>query len=173
MTYRSREAYDLILDRRSVRKFSGDAPTREEIDALLDAAFQAPSSKSQFPCHYIVIDDSAVKDQILSFHTSAQPIKNGNPVVICVAADTTLGWNTWRDDAAAATMNLLHAANAIGLDGCWCGVYPRDVRVDGMIKTLGLPAGILPYSLAVIGHGLSHRPRPERRREERVHRNRW
>lgn len=173
MRSRSTEAYELLLNRRSVRKFDDIPPTQEEVDALLEAAFQAPSSKSQFPCHYIVIDDDAVKDQILSFHNTAQMMKNGKPTVICVAADTARGWNTWRDDAAAATMNLLHAANALGLDGCWCGVYPRDIRVDGMIKVLGLPAGILPYSLVIAGHGLSQRPRPERRDEARIHRNHW
>ncbi len=48
---------DLIKNRRSMRKFTEQELTQEEVVALLKAALMAPSSKRSNPWQFIVVDD--------------------------------------------------------------------------------------------------------------------
>ncbi len=167
------QALDALLDRRSIRKYTAEPVNPEQIDALLAAGFYAPSSRNLHPCHFIVVQSEQMKKKFTSFHTSAGFIMDNGTVLIVVCADMTAAWDTWRDDAAAATTNIANAAHMLGLGGCWCGIYPRDQRVYGAIEALRLPKHILPYSFVVAGHPAVQKARPERVMPERAHREFW
>ena len=79
----------------------------------------------------------------------------------------------WVVDCAAATQNMLLAAHALGLGACWCGVYPREERMEGLRKLLGLPKNVNAHSLVVIGHPAEQLAADSRYRAERVRRNHW
>lgn len=55
---------DLIKNRRSMRKFTDQELTQEEVVALLKAALMAPSSKRSNCWQFIVVDD---KDMLENF----------------------------------------------------------------------------------------------------------
>ena len=54
-------------------------------------------------------------------------------------------------DCSAATENLLLAAHALSLGGCWLGVHPRADRVDGIRRLFGLPEKIVPVAAVAVG----------------------
>lgn len=164
---------DLLLRRRSIRTFTDEPIGEKELSLLLMAGCSAPSAKALYPCHFVVVSDQETKTAIMSFHSTAQFLTKA-PLGIVVCGDVTRNWACWRDDCAAATLNMIYAGELLGLSSCWCAVYPRDIRVDGMKKTLSLPAHIIPYSLVVFGHGAVEKERRERFDETCVHRGgRW
>ena len=59
-------AIDLILKRRSIRKYSSE-PVDEEVKAsILEAGRQAPSAVNFQPWHFIVVDDPVLKERLAS-----------------------------------------------------------------------------------------------------------
>ncbi len=168
------EGFETIVTRRSIRKYTAEPVSEELIKKLLDAAMSAPSAGNQQPWHFVVVTDRAVLDEIPKVHVHAQMVK-GAPLAIAVCADTAAEKHKgfWIQDCAAATQNILLAAHALGLGAVWLGVHPRDERVAGVSKLLGLPANVVPLSLISIGYPAEEKPRADRYDEARVHRNRW
>ena len=76
----------------------------------------------------------------------------------------------WVFDCAAATENILIAANALGLGVVWVGIYPVEERIRGMRSLPGIPDHVVPLSMVSIGHPGEKKDPPSRFREERVHR---
>ncbi len=166
-------ALDALLDRRSIRKYTAEAVSQEAINSLLAAGFYAPSSRNLRPCHFIVVTSDEMKEKFGRFHPSAVNMIGNGAIAVIVCGDITIAWDTWRDDAAAATTNIVNAAQMVGLGSCWCGLYPRDQRVYGAIEALGLPKNILPYSMILVGHAAEEKARPQRIMSDRIHLERW
>jgi nitroreductase len=168
------DAIEAIRTRRSVRKYE-DRPVPEKIlRELLAAAMSGPSARNAQPWHFVVLDDPGLLGQIPQFAPNAEMISRA-PVAILVCADLSLELSEgyWPVDCAAATENLLLAAHASGLGAVWCGIYPRQARMDGFRRLLLLPEIIVPHSLVVLGYP-DERPGPEDRfRPERIHHNGW
>jgi nitroreductase len=97
------------------------------------------------------------------------------PLAILVCGDVSLEKSPgyWVVDSSAATQNLLLAAHALGLRAVWCGVYPRELRMEGLKRLVGLPEGIVAHSLVLLGYPAEQPPRQDRYRPDRVHRNVW
>ena len=166
-------ALDLIMTRRSVRKYTDQPVSDEQLELLLSAACNAPSSKSTHPTHFIVIKDKDKKLELSVMHGGSKALEQA-PLAIIVCGDTSLSWACWRDDCAAATMNIIFAAEALGLSSCWCGIYPRDKRVDGFSKYLEIPGHIMPYSMIILGYADAPKNRRDGVVEKRIHRDeRW
>ena len=62
------EAIEAILTRRSVRRFTPQPVSEEEITLLLRAAMQAPSAGNAQPWHFVVVTERSALDAIPTFH---------------------------------------------------------------------------------------------------------
>ncbi|MGD9580745.1 MAG: nitroreductase family protein [Vampirovibrionia bacterium] len=58
------ELFDALLNRRTIRKFKPDMPSKEEIEQILDAARMAPSAHNKQMWQFIVITNQHYKDQL-------------------------------------------------------------------------------------------------------------
>lgn len=70
-------------------------------------------------------------------------------------------------------MNMLLAADSMGLGALWCGVYPREERVSYLRKEFCIPDNILPVGLVLVGVADEEKEIPERYEEEKVHCEIW
>lgn len=168
------DTLDAIHTRRSIRKYL-DQPVGEElIEKVLAAAMQAPSARNQQPWRFVVIDDRATLAAIPGFMPNASMAAKA-PLAILVCGDLALEKSEgyWVVDCSAAVENMLLAAHALGLGACWCGVYPRESRMQGLGKLIGLPEKVVAHSLVVIGHTAEKIAAENRYQPERVCRNRW
>ncbi|WP_027709406.1 nitroreductase family protein [Zooshikella ganghwensis] len=64
MLLRSRQFYQLIKQRRTVRDFSDRAVAREIIDNAILSAGSAPSGANKQPWHFVVVSNETVKKEI-------------------------------------------------------------------------------------------------------------
>ena len=79
----------------------------------------------------------------------------------------------WMQDCAAATENLLLAAQAIGLGAVWTGVYPYADRVALVSRLLRLPPDVVPLNVIPIGYpGEKTEPKKKFDRKN-IHHNGW
>jgi nitroreductase len=163
-----------LLTRRSVRHFTAEAVSPEDLETLLRAAMHAPSANNQQPWQFIIITDNGLKSKLVEIHAYAKSLLEA-PIGILVCGDLRLekSKDYWVQDCAAATQNLLLAAHALGLGGVWQGIYPRPARVQAVSELLRLPAEVIPFSLLSIGHPAEPLPKVERFLPERIHTNEW
>ncbi len=168
------DTLEAIRTRRSVRRYQDKPVSEELVEKLLAAGMSAPSARDARPWRFVVIDDREMLMEIGRITPNAQMVQAA-PLAILVCGDLGLEKSAgyWVIDCAAAVENMLLAAHALGLGAVWTGVYPRQPRIDGLRRLIGLPEGIVPHSMIVVGYP-AERPSPQERYEpERVRRNRW
>jgi len=168
------EALEAIYGRRSIRRYSSQAIEERIIETLLRAAMQAPSARNTQPWHFIVVTERKTLDAIPEIHPYAAMLREA-PAAVLVCGDTgleqSIGYLSL--NCAAATQNLLLAAHALGLGAVWLGIYPREQRVEGMRKLLGIPAHVIPMALISLGYPQEDKKPVDRYLPQRVQRERW
>lgn len=168
------EALEAIMTRRSIRKFTSQKINDEMIDKMLRAGMQAPSANNGQPWHFVVFKERAQLDEIPKVHPYAQMAKEATlAILVCADLNNAKSPDYWMVDCSAATENILLAAHALGLGAVWCGVYPRQQRMEGMTALAGLPEKVMPFGLIVLGYPNEQPGRADRYLPERVHLNHW
>ena len=168
------DALETIMTRRSVRSFTREDVDPDAVETLLKAAMAAPSAGNEQPWHFVVIRNRETLDSITQVHSYASMLKEAS-LCICVLGEKALEKHEGMmpQDLSAATQNILLAARAIGLGSCWCGVHPRPEREEGMAELLGLPPGIVCFSIIAVGHPAVEQGQADRFQPARVHEERW
>jgi len=167
------DAMEIILTRRSIRKYTEQPVSDEVLKELLEAAMCAPSAGNRQPWCFVVINDRKILDDIPNYHPYAQMLKEA-PAAILVCCDSDLQMGDYGvQDCSAATQNILLAAHAKGLGAVWLGVYPTEVRVTDIKRLLNLPENIIPISLISVGYPAEQKSPPDHYRADRVHYNHW
>lgn len=168
------DAEDVILTRRSIRKYTKKSIPDELIKELLDAGVSAPSAGNQQPWQFIVIDDRKVLDETSQVLPNGKLLKDADKaILICGDLSQEKHEGYWMLDCSAATQNMLLAAHAKGLGACWLGVYPREERVENLKKLFKTPEHIIPFSVISLGYPDEKSSKVDRYDDSRVHKNTW
>lgn len=148
------ETLQAILTRRSIRTFTEQAVSEEQLNTLLAAAMNAPSAGDGQPWHFVVTTDRARLDAL------ADTVDAGNPmfrqaqaaILVCLdeAREKFKGFGV--QDCSCAAHNLQLAAHALGLGTVWIAVIGIPPRVAGCRSVLGVPENIVPFALFPIGY---------------------
>lgn len=165
---------ETIMTRRSVRQFTDQEVTSEQVEQLLQAAVMAPSAMNAQPWHFIVCRDKALFRQFQQIHPYSKMLDQA-PLLILVCGDTEkqAGPFFYLEDCAAATENLLLAAHAMGLGGCWLGIPPQSQRGQQAAELFGLPSHVKPFCGIALGVPAAQPKQPERKLDGLVHENIW
>ena len=165
---------DAILARRSIRKYTSEPVADEDIKKLMEAAMAAPTGGNRKPWHFIIIKDRETLDRLAGGHPYGKMLTEA-PLCVAVCGDpslTPLPRNFIPQDCSAATMNILHAAVALGLGAVWIGLA-LDEHYDLTRDLLGIPGDIVPTNLIAIGHPAEHKEPRTQYDETRVHHEKW
>jgi nitroreductase len=165
---------DAIFRRRSVRKYTSQDVTEEEVARLLRAAMAAPSAGNEQPWQFVVVRQRDTLRAITEFHEYAAMLLEA-PVAIVVCGDLRLEKHKgfWVQDCSAAVQNILVEATDMGLGSVWLGVHPRERRVAGLRKLLGLPEEVIPLAVVALGHAGEEKAPADRYEARRVHHEKW
>ncbi len=166
------DALDVLFTRRSIRKYTDEAVSDEDLHTMLDAAMNAPSANNNQPWHFIVVKDRDKLNGIMEAHPYTSMLRQA-PMAIVVVADTESSSSYFQQDCAAAIENLLLAAKALGLGTVWCGVYPNEDRVKAFIDLFEIPDPCVPLAVIAVGHPAEDKGRADRYKESRVHHDTW
>ncbi len=167
-----------ILARKSVRSFTEQPVSREQLDTLVRAAMAAPTGRDMRPWKFIAIHDKAAMQQLADKLPYAKMLAEA-PAAIAVCGDLSVTdkenrpSTNWTFDCSAATENLLLMAEAMGLGAVWTGVHPYDDRVKCVSEALGLPPHIIPLNLIPIGYPKGNPQPKDKYDKNNIHYNRW
>ncbi len=168
------DVFEAIETRRSVRAFTNEEVSEEEVQKLIDAARRAPSAGNIQPWEFVIVRDATIKHK-LSMAALDQTFIEEAPVVIVVCANearSSWGYGSrgaslyCLQDTAAAIQNMLLAACALGLGTCWVGAFHEDE----VAKVVNAPMSVRPIAIIPIGHP-AEKPRARQKRtlKEIVH----
>lgn len=113
------DVINLLAKRRTIRKYQEKPVPEEEIVALVEAAFYAPTYLNRRPFHILVVQDHD-KQASLGDILGVRPYIQEASAVIVLLGDPELS-NSWPVDLAAAAENVLIAATGLGLGAAWVG----------------------------------------------------
>ena len=157
-------AINNIMTRTSIRQYTDEPVSKENIETMLRAGMAAPTAVNRQPWHFVVINSKEKLAELAGDGPRGGMLKKAAlAIVVCGNMDKALqgqGQGFWVQDCSAATENILLAANALGLGAVWTGLYPDENRVASVAKVLKLPQTFIPLCTIVIGHP-AEQPQPK------------
>ena len=170
------DALEVIHNRKSVRHFTGDAVSRKELEALLAAGMAAPSAVNQQPWAFVAITEHDILERLSRGLPYAKMLQvAGAAIVVCgLLEKANDGIKEYVIiDCAAATENILLAAEALGLGAVWTAAYPRKEREQWVREVLSLPGDVVPVCVIPIGRPTGEDKPKDKYKPERIHWQRW
>lgn len=153
---------DMLLKRRSCRKFEDKAVEAEKTEKLLAAAQLAPSGKSTRPWEFVVIENKETLQELGNCRNPKQPFLPETPLAIVVLANTQKT-DTWIEDASIASVVIQLEAEKLGLGSCWVQIRLREsnqgISSEGYVRNLlGIPEHMAVLSIIAVGYPQETRP---------------
>ena len=165
------EVKEALLCRRSVRKYTDEAVSEEDISELMHAAMSGPSAVNAKPWEFFAVTNA---DALAALRKSSRFTNMNAPlaIVVCSVPSRLLPGSLadfWVQDCSAATENILLRAVDLGLGAVWCGIHPQKAAVKRVQAALGLKDRQIPLNIIFVGHP-AETPEPrDQYDEKRVH----
>lgn len=180
---------DIIKTRRSTRQFKDELPSRDNIEAIVEAGQLAPSGCNVQQNHFLVIQDKEVLAKLrvmvcqafaemeiddtasVSIKHSVEASKRGDyvydyntPLLIVVANDPSNPNHI--ADTACAIENMMLVANALDLGSCWINQLRwqnENTALIEYLQSLGMTADERVFGAVAIGYADTADGLPDRK----------
>lgn len=160
------EYKDLLLKRRSVRKFADEDVTKDQLNQILQAGLLAPTSRNRKPCNFLVVSNKETLKELSEVKEHGSKfLADANKAIVVIA--NTLVADTWIEDSSIALSFMHLMAADIGVGSCWIQIHMRKssdgedaeklvrdiVKIDDYFRivgilALGIPDGdVKPHTL--------------------------
>ena len=170
---------ELIKNRRSMRKFTDEELSQEQVVTLLKAALMAPTSKRSNGWQFIAVDDKETLEKLSHCKEHASAFIADAALAIVVTADPLVS-DVWIEDASIASIMLQLQAEDLGLGSCWVQIRERYAATgmpsDEYVRSvLDIPLQLQVLSVIAIGHkGMERKPFDESHLQwEKIHINKF
>lgn len=168
------ELYEAMRTRRSIRKYTDEPISDDDLQLILEMAMLAPSAMNEQPWQFVVVRSEAGRASLAETspytHMAAKA-----PLVIVVCGDMKRdkAEGMWVQDCSAAIQNLMLAARGRNIGSVWCGVHPVAEREAHIRSALNLPPHIIPLGLICLGHAEGSFKEESRYNSTLVHLETW
>lgn len=135
---------EVLLKRRSIRKFAEQPVSEDALQQVLQAALLAPSSRGRNPWAFIVVEDKDTLQQLGKCRHPQQAFLPQTPVAVVVLGDRATS-DVWVEDCSIAMILMQLEAEKLGLGSCWVQIRKRMAQGEqessnDFVKTLlGIP----------------------------------
>lgn len=147
--------YDLILKRRTIRRFKQDPIPRSILEKLVNAGRLAPSGANMQPLEFIVVDDPKLLGKVFAtlkwaayIAPAGDPPPGKQPVAYIVVLINKNIKENGEVDAAAAIENMILVALEENIGSCWLGSIQREE----LAKILNIPGNYKIDSVLALGY---------------------
>ena len=168
------ETLECIAQRRSVRKFTDQEVSNEQLKELMQAARYAPSWANTQCWEFIIVRDAGIKEKLAGTLPAGNPARKAAlsaPVLLVAcgklsssgfykgAAATSKGDNWYLYDVGLATQNISLAAHDMGLGSVILGLFDADAAG----RILNLPDSVKVVSMMPLGVPAKESKAPSRK----------
>ena len=174
-----------LNERKSVRVFTDRAISKEDREAILNAAIMAPTAGCQQFYTVLEITDPGLQER-LSETCDHQPFIARAKMVLVFLADCSKWYKGFLDagcsprrpgagdlllacaDACIAAQNAVTAAESLGIGSCYIGDILENCEIHREI--LGLPPYVVPAAMLVFGYPAESQMKREKPRRAGIDR---
>lgn len=152
-----KSSMEIMLTRRSVKKYKSDMPNKADIEKIINAGLAAASGRNMQASVVVAVTNKEIRDRLSRDNAavmgaSGDPFYNA-PCVLVVLAEKTA--HTYVYDGSLTLGNMMLAAHEIGLGSCWIH-RAKEVMAkpewQEWIKSLGLEGEYEGIGNLVVGY---------------------
>ena len=170
------ELLQLMLNRRSVRKYTGEAIPEDKLELVLQAGLASATSKNRKPWEFVVVQEKETLKSLTKCRAGAAKMLENAGCAIVVFANTDVTPDVWVEDCSIAMSNMHLMVDALGLGSCWiqgrCRETEEGQSTEGFCRELlGIPEQFALEAILSIGVS-AERPAGytvEDLKEEKIH----
>lgn len=135
------EFYQVIENRKSVKKFKSSKLQKDKIEKIINSAMRGPSWKNNTSYKFILVEDMEKKNMLATAIMNktdevATAIKDAPMVAVVIAnpqkSGTVENKEYYLVDSAIAMEHFILAATAEGYGTCWVGAIDEDKVKDAL-----------------------------------------
>lgn len=157
-----------LKTRRSIRAFTGEPVSQEALADVVDCGRLAASAVNVQPWEFVVVTDRDRLQAIAEATDYGKFIAQAAACIVVLCRDSKY----YLEDGCNASQNILNAAHAHGLGGCWVA-GDKKPHAEIVRQMLGAPDGYKLVSLLAIGHPAEKPEKAKRPLSELLHWNRF
>jgi len=124
---------DLILSRRSIRRYENKDIPEEVLQQILETGRQAPSAANRQPIRFVIVNDHDILknlcDNLINRFVKYAPVA----IVGCADIKSLLTGKWAVVDTTIAMQNMVIAAWTLGIGSCWIGAC-NEKKVKELLK---------------------------------------
>ncbi len=134
------EIMKAIKERRSIRKFKPDMPTKEVLEQITEAGLYAASGMGKQTVITVAVTNKEMRDALSEANRSIGGWEEGfdpfygAPVILIVLADKSSGTRIY--DGSLVMGNMMLAAHSLGLGSIWIHRAKEEFETDKWQKLL-------------------------------------
>jgi nitroreductase len=170
---------ELLVKRRSIRKFKDADVEKEKVDKLVKAALLSPTAKNLQDWEFVVIDDRETLYKLSQSRDRSSAFLKGAPLAIVVLGESERN-DVWIEDASIASILIQMTAESLGLGSCWIQMRNRQhndnkTAEEYVREVLGIPGNLKVESIIAIGYPAESKPphNDDELRYEKVFKNKY
>ena len=152
---------ELLRQRTSVRKYSGQKIDPEKIEILKEALLLSPSSWDRHPCEFIFVEDRELLEKLSRAKEHGSQFLADAALGIVVCGDNEKS-DVWVEDCSIASIIVILTAQSLGLGSCWLQIRNRmfnEAITSGeyVQQLLHIPEYIKVESIISLGFAAEHK----------------
>ena len=165
-----KEAFEVLKNRRAIRKFKPEQITDEELNAVLEAGTYAPTGGGTQGVQIVAVQSPEYRNRVAALNAAVMGKDMdpyyGAPTIVLVF-ETPEGF-TPGFDGPAVTTNIVNAAYAAGLGSCWihrCRQMFEKEEGKALLREWGLPENLTGSCSVALGYADCEQPAAKPRKE--------
>lgn len=165
-----------IEERRSIRKFKPDMPSKEDINQIIEAGLYAANGKGKQSTITIAVTNKELRDKISAVNSKIGGWQEdfdpfyGAPVILIVLADKN--WPTGIYDGSLVMGNMMLAAHSLNLGSIWIHRAKEEFELPEykeLLKELGIEGEWTGIGHCAVGYIDGEIPEAAARKDGRVY----
>ena len=170
------EVIKAMLERRSIRKFKSDMPSKNDIEQIIEAGLYAANGMGKQATLTIAVTNKELRDQVSRDNCKIGEWKEdfdpfyGAPVILIVLADAS--WRNRIYDGSLVMGNMMLAAHSLGLGSIWIHRAKEEFEMPEykeLLKSLGIEGEWEGIGHCILGYPDEPITNIPKRKENRVY----
>ena len=164
-----------MKERRSIRKFKPDMPSKEDLETIIEAGRYAANSRGRQATLTLAVTNRELRDQIAADNCKIGGWEEGfdpfygAPAILIVLAEKD--WPTHVYDGSLVMGNMMLAAHALGLGSIWIHRAKEEFEMEKyqeLLSSLGVSGEWEGIGHCAIGYIDGEAPKAAERKDDRV-----
>ncbi len=169
------ETIQTLINRRSIRSYTSQQISEEDLQLILKAGEYAATGKSMQPVTMVVVQDKDTIAQLTAMNAKILGIDvdpmYGAPTIIVVLSDPQISPVNYWSDGCLVMGNLMNAAASLGLGSCWINRAKEEFESPegkALLKKWGLPEHLVGIGHCIVGYAAKPAAPPKPRKADFV-----